>query len=252
VKQVLLPPESVQGDHLVLKGQSFVHLVRVRRVGPGEEIQILIPGKMKALTRVEKIEADQAWLRILDRRDLSQDYTVYRVVLSWLKGKKLEEVIRKLTELGTDEIFIFPSEYSVGHPAGREDNKILRWRNISREAAEQSGTERLPVIQIMPDISRVLDLLKGCDKKIFFHQTPLAKPSLHGYLSGYYGSVAIAIGPEGGFSPTELDLFTQGCWQPQTLPTPVLRAETAAVAALSAVKVLTEEKAFWKTHDSPS
>jgi 16S rRNA (uracil1498-N3)-methyltransferase len=252
VKQVLLSLGDVQGDLIRLHGSPFHHLIHVRRVTPGEEITVLIPGKFRAQAKIRNIEANQAYLQILNKEALQENHVAYRVILSWLKGKKLEEVVRKLTELGTDEIYSFPAEHSVGLPGDRIDKKRQRWETIVREAAEQSGADRLPTLHTFPDLQSLLGAMEPSDRKIVFHQTPLEKPSLHGYLSGYYRTVSLAIGPEGGFSPYEIEVLRQAGWVPQTLPTPVLRAETAAVAALTAVKVLTEEKAFWKTHDSPS
>jgi 16S rRNA (uracil1498-N3)-methyltransferase len=89
---------------------------------------------------------------------------------------------------------------------------------------------------------------------IFLHQDPLAQGTFHGYLGVGPDALALAVGPEGGFSPLEVEQLVSTRFLPALLGANVLRTETAAIFALAAVHAILLEKASWipKTPDSPA
>jgi len=253
MKQVVLKGENVQGNQGRIDGQTFLHLTKVRRVKEGQTLSILVPGQGQTQGRICEIMDTYLTLELLDelKERILSPFSI-TLILGWLKGNKLDEVIRRLTELGADQILIVSLDFSLGLPGKNLDHKIQRWKTIIREATEQSGRSSLAEIQVVDQKEELPSLLKGFDQILYFHPQPLEQVSLHGYLSAYCFKVALVLGPEGGFSPMELDLFSSWGWKAAFLPTPILRAETAALAAMAITKTLLEEQSHWKTPDFPS
>jgi 16S rRNA (uracil1498-N3)-methyltransferase len=94
-------------------------------------------------------------------------------------------------------------------------------------------------------MSRISEHWNGAGPGLFFHQHPLEQSALHRYLSHYPSDVAVAIGPEGGFSDAEIELLRSAGFSPVYLHTNILRGETAAVYALGAVQTILTERRFW-------
>jgi 16S rRNA (uracil1498-N3)-methyltransferase len=86
---------------------------------------------------------------------------------------------------------------------------------------------------------------------LLFHQSPLEQASLHRYLSINPEIVALAIGPEGGFSPAEVRRFLAAGFQPLTIGDTVLRTETAALYGTAAVRIILLESAWWLPNTPP-
>jgi 16S rRNA (uracil1498-N3)-methyltransferase len=92
---------------------------------------------------------------------------------------------------------------------------------------------------------------------IMFHQEPLAtepleKGSLHGYLGNYPDFAAMAVGPEGGFSPREVSLMLAAGWKPVVMGNTILRTETAALYGAAAIRVLLLESETWTPRQTES
>ena len=138
------------------------------------------------------------------------------VLVALSKGDKPETAVQKLTELGVSRIVPFVAERSVVKwDDGKSQRNVERLRKVAREAAMQSRQVRLPVIdEVQPSLAAAIALVGD---------VVVAEP---GGASLDASTTAIAVGPEGGFTPTEL-----AGRRTVSLPGGVLRAETAAVVA---------------------
>ncbi|MCL2879924.1 MAG: 16S rRNA (uracil(1498)-N(3))-methyltransferase [Treponema sp.] len=172
------------------------------------------------------------------------------------------------------------SGQTTGAAAG---TKTARWRRIIKEARQQSGSPEATSVTEPVSIQELFTVWEELKAKgavgILFHQvevtaqscsgnshtekdhpekiplekillakSPLEKRSLHGYLDNRPSTVVIAIGPEGGFSPTEVTRFLDAGFMPLTIGSTVLRTETAAVYAAAAVTIILQEKDSWTLH----
>jgi 16S rRNA (uracil1498-N3)-methyltransferase len=163
------------------------------------------------------------------------------------KGKKMEQIIRQATEAGVVEIIPLMCEHSVvrlDETDGRR--KTERWEKIAREALQQSGTPRPPQIHRPARPEELPDLTGHLDRLLYFHQEPLTQAGLHQLLNPDYSAIGLIIGPEGGFSARELELFAAFHYDSVYLGESILRAETAAVYALAAVQTILRESATWQ------
>ncbi|NNM67951.1 MAG: 16S rRNA (uracil(1498)-N(3))-methyltransferase [Spirochaetales bacterium] len=252
MKQFVLEPgpetcsADGEGRYRVL-GAAFHYLVRVRRLGQGSRFNVLLDGKTHEATLLE-VDVSSAVIQLFKPENLRQDAFGVDLQLwaSLLKGRKLDEVVRQAGELGTAVFQPIVSEHCVARWEDEKPRaKLDRWKAIAKEAAQQSGAPR--VMEVRSPVS-IQEAVADWSKKgplLFFHQVPLVKASLHGYLSSRPSAVAVLIGPEGGFSERETELLTAEGGSAVWFGPTVLRAETAGTAALAAVKILLLEQLEW-------
>ncbi len=243
------------------------YLTRVLRIQPGslfpgvdrEGKRYLIslesdnPCTLK-LIKAEDADPEELRLHFRELPEESADFPPIILIQAILKGKKMDQVIRQATEAGADLIIPVVSERSIVRiEPGDEEKKRSRWLSVMREAVQQSGAKGSPDLAAPVSLEKALAIKdfpgRGAEMeaiKLFFHERPIAQQRLHVYLSGRIGAIVIAIGPEGGFSPEELSAFTSAGFKPAYLAGNILRAETAAVYALGAVKSIVAERESWR------
>lgn len=254
---------------LRLEGKDFRYLVRVLRLKRGDSFRALLPdgreaaaelaevGKshLEAFVRPAEPAADGLPGRSADeaRRKAAGGLPPIVLLQALPKGTKMDLIVRQAAEAGVARILPFVSERSVPRPdeGARAERKRERWERIIREARQQSGSDAATEILDPLSLEEALSAWKrfaagrGESAAVFLHQDPLAQGSLHGYLSGDPQAVALAVGPEGGFSSAEADVLAAAGFRPALLGENVLRTETAAVFALAAVQVILLEKGSW-------
>jgi 16S rRNA (uracil1498-N3)-methyltransferase len=164
----------------------------------------------------------------------------------------MDLIVRQAAEGGLSEIVPFVSEYSVPHfDADKALTKTQRWERIIREARQQSGSPEATSIKPLSDVSGIINYweqLKSSEKNlvgILLHQDPLEQGSFHRYLSNDINRVALLIGPEGGFSPSETDRFLNAGFKALVMGNTILRTETAALYAAAAIRIILLEKSSW-------
>jgi 16S rRNA (uracil1498-N3)-methyltransferase len=156
---------------------------------------------------------------------------------SLLAREKFEWVLQKGTEVGVAQFVPVLTERSLVRARRIEEQKLDRWRRIVTEAAEQSQRGRIPKIAPIVPFPEAVAQLGGFDRRLIaapFHKTV----SLHEALQGAKGSevsIALMIGPEGGFTEEELALAQEKDAVPIGLGPRVLRTETAAVVAAALI-----------------
>lgn len=268
---------------LRFSGNDFRYLSRVLRKAPGDSFRVLLPGGAEALAEVLSVEAGALTAILRGASELTTPGAARRaaeeverdehrrsvaaplpplVLLQALpRGAKMDDILRQATELGVSLILPFVAERSVSRPEGgpASQAKRERWLRILREARQQSGSDVPTDVHLPGTLDSVLatwadfSATRGGGIGLLLHQDPLAQGTLHGYLNGAPQAVALAVGPEGGFSDPEVSAFLNGGFRPVLLGANVLRTETAVVSALAAVQVLFLEKTSWmpRIPDSP-
>lgn len=259
--------------YLTLGSKEYRHLVRVLRLGIGDQFRALLPSGTEALfqiVEVKKTTLEACRIEVPDggtsvsssapasaradeerRRSLPQ---VPPIILCQAlpRGQKMDLIVRQATEAGVSLIIPFVSKHSVPRLDRTASlQKQERWSRIIREARQQSGSDMATRVEAITDIEGVIAFREKLarhqtgSRALLLHQDPLAKETLHRYLGGYVESVLITVGPEGGFSNDEAANFMKHGFNPLLLGVNVLRTETAAIFATAAVQVLLLEKASW-------
>ena len=157
------------------------------------------------------------------------------LVQALVSPEKLDWIVEKAVETGVSEIVLTPAARSVTKLAGeRLEKRLQKLRDIAVSAAEQCGRNVVPEIRGASSFKEAM-LGTQADRRLV-----LAPGAAHGTrLTGEEKSVAFAVGPEGGFSPEEIDLAEEAGWLAVLLGPRVLRTETAGIAAAVWLNTLT-------------
>ncbi|HEX9407248.1 MAG TPA: RsmE family RNA methyltransferase [Thermoanaerobaculia bacterium] len=219
MKHRFFVPDSIEIGATIALGAEERHHARVLRVGEGEEVELFDSGGNNFVAQFASGEV-QVLARAADREPL----TTIHLAMSIIQLDKFEFVLQKGTELGVQTFLPLITdrmELRIERARGKED----RWKKIVLQAVKQSGRSRIPPIE--PPI-RFDEAIKREGSRIVFdadvEPTATEQPS---------NPATIFIGPEGGFSERELQLAREAGAAFQRLGPRRLRAETAAIAAVT-------------------
>jgi 16S rRNA (uracil1498-N3)-methyltransferase len=150
------------------------------------------------------------------------------------KADKMDFILEKATELGCSSVIPFRSSRTIPRLDARDAGKrLLRWERVALAAAKQCGSGRVPEISPLLSFPDALRASSGAQGKIIFYEGEgrFGLKKVLGRLSGA-SSVALLIGPEGGFSEDEVKEAERAGFQRAGLGSRILRVETAALTAL--------------------
>ena len=148
------------------------------------------------------------------------------------KGQKLDYIVEKATELGVSALIPVQSSRSV---AEASTNKLTRWRNLARSAAQQSGRSKVPDVEAPIDFPALVARIHDFDAAIFAWE--LAEQPLRTALVSLAKarSILVIVGPEGGFSHEEAEAVVAAGAHAVSLGSRILRTETAPLVILTAI-----------------
>jgi len=235
-----LAPDQFSGDELFLTGREAHHALDVLRLRRGERVTVLDGAGRQFLCETQAHDRDKLRLNILEKRKIPPP--PYRITLLQAvpKGKLIESIIQKATELGAFRVIPLLSERVVTHLDEKGSvNKAEKWQGVAVEAIKQCGAAWLPRVEppTTPqefiargekfELPLIASLQAGSKhpRAYFreFEKTHRRLPS----------TVSMWVGPEGDFSPEEYGLIQKSGALPISLGQLVLRAETAAIYCLS-------------------
>jgi len=266
MRQFVLGDGPDEKGRVVLRGGDYRYLARVRRLAPGECFPALLPGGEKVSVRVCSVDGSALVGEVFAdpgagfAQEARSGPVLPPIVLFQAvpKGDKMDLIVRQAAEGALAEIVPFESDFSDVKTGGNVGNRFSRWERIIREARQQSGSGTATAIRRPVTRDGLFDRWEQIRLErpdaigLLFHHLPMAnagfgKTGLHGYLSGAPGAVVLAVGPEGGFSPAEVERFLGAGFRPFTVGGTILRTETAALYAQAAVRILLLERDSWKT-----
>ncbi len=229
-----------EGATALLGGEEARHLRDVRRVCVGECV-VLFDGRGGSLEGVvEDLDRNGARIRIEARRPSAPPPTP-RVILATAvpKGDRWDWLLEKATEAGADEIRPVLFARGVARPDG---TKRAKWERIAREACKQCGRNVLPEIGDPVGFSEAIESLKAASPTRFWADpAPDAEPVAKAFrAAGAPLACAVLIGPEGGLERHESEACAAAGFRRVSLGPNVLRIETAALAAIVAIRTAAE------------
>ncbi len=233
MKRIHLEEFVVEGNRLIILGDSCHRVRNVLRVRPGETLLGSDAcGAHYALT-VEEVLADRVISRI-DRIDRGVGESPLAVTLAQAvpRFSRLDLVIQKATELGVARIVPLLAERNVARPKpGPEGGRRLRWEKIAAEAVTQCRRTTAPIIsppQSLDDFLRAA----GAPLRLLLHHGP-GVATFAALPPQSPGQVEVIVGPEGGWSPREVEMCRAADFIPVALGPRVLRTETAGLVILA-------------------
>lgn len=224
-----------------LTGDQALHLARVLRAEPGQIFDVVANGFLRRATVVNVSEREVVFA--LGEELESEAALPVQLLLAVIKFDHYEWGLEKLTELGAARLTPVLARRSEKHLAQAASKRVERWRRIAREAAQQSRRSDLPQVDDPLPLQQALAQI-GASMRLLLAETEeentlaAALRRSSGTSPSASGGIALAVGPEGGWTAEEMQLFTNHGWQPVTLGPRILRAETAAIAALSVCAAL--------------
>jgi 16S rRNA (uracil1498-N3)-methyltransferase len=227
--------DEVNANRAALTGAHAAHLSRVLRARVGQEFDLALGDEVRRGTIVS-VDDDRIEFELGEAVE-AQPVRPVTLALSVFKFDRFEWAVEKCTELGVSRIVPVLARRTDVHLAQGAAKRAERWRRIAREASEQSRRISVPNVAGPLKLSQYLQTEKA-GKRIVLAENE-AEVQLRDLCEGD-SEIALAIGPEGGWTPEELKLFADSGWQSASLGRTILRAETASIAALAIVQALSE------------
>ncbi|SFS11492.1 16S rRNA (uracil1498-N3)-methyltransferase [Granulicella pectinivorans] len=222
---------TLQGDRpntAALTGEQASHLARVLRAQPGQIFDVVAGG---FLHRAEVTTVSPEKVEFTMHEELEADAALpLHLYLAVFKFDHLEWAIEKATELGVATITPILARRTEKHLAQAAAKRVERWRRIAHEASQQSRRTDVPTITDPIALKLALEKEQS-PTRILLSETEQNTTLAEALSQGT--ATALAIGPEGGWTQDEMNLFTQHQWIHVTLGPRILRAETAAIAAIA-------------------
>lgn len=212
-----------------LKGEQAIHLARVLRAQPGQIFDVVADG---FLHRAEVVSVNESAVVFALHEELEAGAALpVHLLMAVFKFDHMEWGIEKATELGVARITPVLARRTEKHLSQAAAKRVERWRRIVLEAAKQSRRTDVPIVD---DPTMLKVAVEGVTSvtRLLLAETE-QENSLRAALQNETESVALAIGPEGGWTPEEMALFESSGWKSVTLGPRILRAETAAIAGLA-------------------
>jgi 16S rRNA (uracil1498-N3)-methyltransferase len=234
--RIFIPEIPAGEDRISITGEKAKYLASVLRCRKGDEL-VIFDGKGNCLrTNILKVDRRQVIADILEKFTCNIESPLnLTLVQSILKGEKMDIVIQKATELGIKEIMPVITERSQL----RETRKATRWKKIAGEASRQSGRSIIPFINEPADFKKILNThfpqTESCGF-IFYEDEGVKLSETVPSLVPRPSSLFIFIGPEGGFTNQEVSLAKEKGLFVISLGNRILRAETAAITAISIIQ----------------
>ena len=221
--------DEVKNDRAAVVGAHAAHLSRTLRAQVGQEFEVACGDRVRRAI-IASVDDERVEFELGDEITVSAPLPI-TLLLAVFKFDRMEWAIEKCTELNVTSIIPVIARRTEKHLAQAAAKRVERWRRIGREASEQARRVAPPGIG---DPVKLVDALEASAELRI-----LAETEGEAHLLDVLGarddirSLALAIGPEGGWTSDEFELFEQARWTSASLGTTILRAETAAIAALA-------------------
>jgi 16S rRNA (uracil1498-N3)-methyltransferase len=229
--------DKVEGDRAYLLDNNANHLFRVLRAQAGQQYDVVADGVARLGTITfaspNKVEFH------LGEEVLSEALPEIEIYLSIFKFDHMEWAMEKLTELGVTRIVPMVAARTSHHLIKAAETRVERWRKIAKEASQQARRVSPPEIAEAVKLEKAMAGAIGA--RIVLSEVE-ESVSLKAALAGIRPPLAMAFGPEGGWTEEEVQLFKDQGWLSATLGHTILRAETAAIAAVAVAVAETGEQ----------
>jgi 16S rRNA (uracil1498-N3)-methyltransferase len=225
--------DAIRGGMAELSGDDARHLTRVLRAEAGQRYEIT-DGQAAYLAEIAEAKGQRVVFRTLE--PIASAAPTVQIVLcaALIKFDRFEWTIEKATELGVEAILPVEAARSEKGLLEASRKRAARWERIARESSQQA--RRLAAPRILEAVPFERALAQPAGHRYFLEETvapPLLRVLPAQKAAGE--SVALLVGPEGGWTEAERAQAAAAGWQPAGLGPLVLRAETAAIAALAVV-----------------
>lgn len=236
-----VPPHAWCAPRVELAADETHYLTHVLRRAPGDELELFDGQGRTASARLVEVRARRATVEVLTEKRLAPPAPRLELIQAVPKGKRMELVLEKATELGVAAIRPLQTERTIVNvEASRADRKLERWRDIILSAARQCGTAWLPELHPITSWSELIAQRAALPDCLMLGDLAPTAQSLRTVLAEVQQagvvSLGALIGPEGDFTDAEKQAAMAIGARPVTLGATVLRTETAALFMIGAIR----------------
>jgi len=229
--RVYVDQELLHGTIVELPAATAAHLAKVLRARVGDELILFRGDGREFLGAVESVRGSRVTASVGRGSSVDRESPLALTLVQCVpRGDRMDFIVQKATELGVARIVPVLSRRSVVRLGeSQAESKAAHWRAVALNACEQCGRNRLPQIDTPLELTDFLGGAATASARLVLE--PDAPASAASWKPDT--AIEVAIGPEGGFAPEELDAFGVAGFAQVSLGPRVLRAETAALAALT-------------------
>ncbi len=228
---------QVKDGLIYIEGSDVNHMKNVLRMKIGEQLEINDGENHKYLGHIISIDSQQIQVEIEEELCVDTELPSKIYLFQGLpKSDKMEMIVQKAVELGVAEVIPVTTKRAVVKlDDKKKDKKVERWNSIAISAAKQSARGVMPKVSTVITFKMALERAKTMDVAIIPYELAEGMGATRKLMSSIQPgqSVAIFIGPEGGFEKEEIDMALELGITPITLGKRILRTETAGLTTLS-------------------
>lgn len=242
MRHFYIDPIAAAKPQVTIEGAQAHHIKNVLRLRTGDRLKLLDGNDNTYEAVISSLYDDKVEVEI-QRKERINDRTGVRIVVAqgFLKEKKMDDLVRKLSELGIAGWIPFFSQRSIARPdKERLVGRVRRWKRIAAEALEQCRRTTLLEISDAISFEDMLEFSRPCDLKIVFWENeniPLKRAPAAQDANPLH-SIMLMLGPEGGFSEQEIEAARRSGFVTAGLGPRILRAETATLVASTLIQYL--------------
>jgi len=242
MRRFYIDASAVAGSLATLRGSEAHHLKNVLRLKPGDRIKLIDGTGSEYEAAIKSLAAGEVEIEIRCRMQAPVNAGARILVAqAFLKEKKMDDLVRRLSELGIAGWVPFFADRCVPRPdKSRLAGRLQRWKRIAAEAAKQC--RRSDILRIHEPLSfkAMLEFSQPCDLKMVFweNETAPLNPDFGVKREGSLKKIMLVLGPEGGFTEQEIAAARQAGFAVAGLGPRILRAETATLAASTLIQYI--------------
>lgn len=236
----IVDPKSIHNGHLRIYGDDLKHLRKVLRLGPGDSINVFDGTGKEFEAKLLSVDKTCALAEITASFQTEAEPEINLTLFQGLlKGEKMDLIIQKGVELGVRSIIpVITDRTVVQVDNNKSEKKALRWSKIAREASKQCRRAMVPHISEPISFDEAISESKRYEAALLLYENEskkCLKETLKCYNINKIKEIALFVGPEGGFTPHEIEKYTNSGFHVAGLGRRILRAETAAISVISII-----------------
>ena len=229
---------QVNDETISILGDDVKHIRNVLRHKIGDELEVCDESEVRYLTKIKDFQESEILLDILEQTEKNTELPVRIDLYQGLpKSDKMDLIVQKTTELGISSVIpVITDRVIVKLEKGNENKKIERWNKIAIEAAKQSGRQRVPVVENVVNLEKIVENLSKYDIVIvpFECEKDSTLKNILKNVKNKIENIAVVIGPEGGFSEKDIETLEKVSNVAKvSLGKRILRTETAGLATIA-------------------
>lgn len=229
---------QIYAEKILLTGTDAYHIANVLRMQVSEKLHVVTQDGYLVLAEIITVKAEAVELIALEILDKFSKLNRVSLAQGLIKGDKMDYVIQKAVELGVTDIYLLKlSRCIVEYDLAKASKKVERWQRIAYEAAKQSKHEIIPQVHELKTLDEFLSSQTPTKLAVLAYEEE-KNQSLKAYFksNALNQDITFLVGPEGGFTPKEVEQAVSKGFTCVTLGKQILRTETAPLMLLAALK----------------